>query len=160
MSDSKQERIVQAIKDEVARVPYEDFSIGSVIRACGISRGSFYQYFRNKEDVFYFLISDYQKQIVEDMALRAENVLFLETPDPFHQRMLSREGALEELRGILLRRTGREVEVRVTAGEAGQRLLDIPLEEEIAGAIGIPLEAYTEEPEDAGWNYEENDSES
>lgn len=67
LSDSKQERIVQAIKDEVARVPYEDFSIGSVIRACGISRGSFYQYFRNKEDVFYFLISDYQKQIVEDM---------------------------------------------------------------------------------------------
>ena len=67
LPESKQDRIVQAIKDEVERASYEEFSVGSVIRACGISRGSFYQYFPNKEDIFLFLIADYQQQIVDDM---------------------------------------------------------------------------------------------
>ena len=67
LPESKQERIVQAIKDEIARASYEDFSIGSILRSCNISRGSFYQYFHNKEDIFLFLISDYQQKIIDDM---------------------------------------------------------------------------------------------
>ena len=67
LPESKQERIVQAIKDEIARAPFEEFSIGNVIRNCGISRGSFYQYFHNKEDIFFYLISDYQNKIIQDI---------------------------------------------------------------------------------------------
>lgn len=68
LPESKQERIIAAIKEEIARVPYEDFAIGSIIRQCGISRGSFYQYFHNKEDIYLYLISGYQKQIVTHMT--------------------------------------------------------------------------------------------
>ena len=65
LPESKQERIIEALKAEIANVPYEDFSIGTVIRSCGISRGSFYQYFHSKEDIYLFFLSGYQKQIFD-----------------------------------------------------------------------------------------------
>lgn len=65
LPDSKQQRIIKAIKEEIARSSYDDFSIGSIIRECSISRGSFYQYFHNKEDIYLYFISGYQKQIFE-----------------------------------------------------------------------------------------------
>ena len=64
LPDSKRERILEAIKEEIARSPYEDFSIGAITRECGISRGSFYQYFKNKEDIYLYLLSGYQMQIL------------------------------------------------------------------------------------------------
>lgn len=67
LSDSKQERIMEAIKEEIAKAPFENFSIGSVIKSCRISRGSFYQYFSNKEDIYMYLIYGYQKQIFSHM---------------------------------------------------------------------------------------------
>ena len=63
LPESKKTRILEAVKAEIARSPYESFSIGTIVRECGISRGSFYQYFRNKEDIYLYLLSDYQEQI-------------------------------------------------------------------------------------------------
>lgn len=65
LPESKQERIIEALKTEIANVPYEDFSIGSIIRKCGISRGSFYQYFHSKEEIYLYFLSGYQKQIID-----------------------------------------------------------------------------------------------
>ena len=64
LPESKRDRILDAIKEEIARSLYEDFSIGAIIRQCGISRGSFYQYFKNKEDIYLYLMSGYQEQIL------------------------------------------------------------------------------------------------
>lgn len=61
----KQQHIVEAIKEEITRVPYEEFSIYNVVRNCGISRGSFYQYFSNKEDIMLYLLSSYNKSVLE-----------------------------------------------------------------------------------------------
>ncbi len=60
----KQQHIIEAIKEEITRVPYEEFSIYNVVRNCGISRGSFYQYFSNKEDIMLYLLSSYNKSIL------------------------------------------------------------------------------------------------
>jgi len=65
LAESKQQRIIEAIKHEVARVPYEEISINHIISECGISRGSFYQYFENKEDMYLYLIAGYHEQIFE-----------------------------------------------------------------------------------------------
>ena len=65
LPQSKQERIVEAIKNEISQSAFDSFSIGPIIRQCGISRGSFYQYFQNKEDIYLYLISDYQSHILE-----------------------------------------------------------------------------------------------
>ena len=66
LPESKQERIIKAIKEEISRVPFENFSINNVIHQCGISRGSFYQYFHNKEDIYLYLISTYQHLILQN----------------------------------------------------------------------------------------------
>ena len=36
LPESKQERIIEAIKEEISRVPFENFSINNVIHQCGI----------------------------------------------------------------------------------------------------------------------------
>ncbi len=63
LNESKQERIINAIKDEITRSSYEDFSIGNVVKQSGISRGSFYQYFHNKDDIYRYLLEEYRTDI-------------------------------------------------------------------------------------------------
>ncbi len=63
LTQPKQERIMNAVKDEITRSSYENFSIGNVVKQCGISRGSFYQYFRSKDDIFLYLLEEYRTDI-------------------------------------------------------------------------------------------------
>lgn len=51
----KQEKIVAAAVREFARHGYKKASINTIIRDAGISKGSLYQYFRNKEVLFVFI---------------------------------------------------------------------------------------------------------
>ena len=48
----KQERIMDAIISEMGVHDYDAFNIASVIRQSKIPRGSFYQYFVDKDDLF------------------------------------------------------------------------------------------------------------
>lgn len=61
----KQQHIIEAVKAEITRAPFEEFSIYNVVRSCGISRGSFYQYFPNKEDILIYLLSSYNRSILD-----------------------------------------------------------------------------------------------
>ena len=51
----KQERLLTAAAREFAAQPFHEASINSMIRAAGIPRGSFYMYFRDKEELFQYL---------------------------------------------------------------------------------------------------------
>ncbi|WP_071458632.1 TetR/AcrR family transcriptional regulator [Bacillus massilinigeriensis] len=53
----KQETLIRAAKKEFSRVPLHEASIANIIKEAGIPRGSFYQYFEGKEDLYYFLIN-------------------------------------------------------------------------------------------------------
>ena len=64
LPESKREHVLQALQTEIARSPFENFSINNVLRECGISRGSFYQYFRSKEDIYLYFLASYQKSIL------------------------------------------------------------------------------------------------
>jgi AcrR family transcriptional regulator len=64
LPESKREHVLNALRKEITRSTFEAFSINSVVRDCGISRGSFYQYFRSKEDIFLYFLADYQKSIL------------------------------------------------------------------------------------------------
>ena len=50
----KQQRILKAAAQEFSQVGLNEASIAKVIRTADISRGSFYQYFRDKEDLYYY----------------------------------------------------------------------------------------------------------
>ncbi|PFJ04698.1 TetR family transcriptional regulator [Bacillus cereus] len=58
----KKEILIQAAMKEFSRVPLFEASISNIIKDAGIPRGSFYQYFEDKEDVFFFLLNDHSKR--------------------------------------------------------------------------------------------------
>ena len=60
LPEEKREKIRSSIRREFARVPYEDVSINRIVHDAEISRGSFYQYFDGKEDMFRYLLQEYQ----------------------------------------------------------------------------------------------------
>lgn len=66
----KQERILRAAREEFARVPYEEVSINQIIKNAEISRGSFYTYFVDKEDLLSY-IYERQEEAME-CSLRAK----------------------------------------------------------------------------------------
>jgi AcrR family transcriptional regulator len=50
----KKNRIIDAILDELALHTYEHINIQNIIKDANIPRGSFYQYFNDKDDLFAF----------------------------------------------------------------------------------------------------------
>ncbi|MGI6160435.1 MAG: TetR/AcrR family transcriptional regulator [Christensenellales bacterium] len=60
LADAKRERLMNAIRQELSRVPFSKVSINQIVQAADISRGSFYQYFENKQDMLEYLLYDYR----------------------------------------------------------------------------------------------------
>lgn len=54
---SKRKRIEDALIKEMMKHPYEHLNLSNVIRDADISRGSFYQYFINKNDFYFYILS-------------------------------------------------------------------------------------------------------
>ena len=59
LKEEKKNIIKQAAMEECARVPYADISINQIIKAADISRGSFYTYFEDKDDLIRYLLQDF-----------------------------------------------------------------------------------------------------
>lgn len=56
LSKEKQTRILEISAREFAASPYDVASISEIVRQAGIAKGSFYQYFENKQDLYQTLI--------------------------------------------------------------------------------------------------------
>ncbi|SFG21903.1 transcriptional regulator, TetR family [Halobacillus alkaliphilus] len=69
LPEDKKQSLVEACRIEFSRVPLHEASISNMIKVCGISRGSFYQYFEDKEDAFYYLLKEKSKQRQETFIL-------------------------------------------------------------------------------------------
>lgn len=74
LPEEKRERIINAAWEEFASVPFDQVSINRIIRAAAIPRGSFYQYFADKTELFRYL-ADRVKQFARDgfLAVLREN---------------------------------------------------------------------------------------
>lgn len=57
LSEDKQQRIIEASMDEFIASGMHDASINRIIKDADISRGSFYTYFEDKNDLFNFIFS-------------------------------------------------------------------------------------------------------
>lgn len=57
----KQRRILDAAKKEFSRTSLKEASIANVIKDAEIPRGSFYQYFKDKEDLYYYYFQTVQQ---------------------------------------------------------------------------------------------------
>src|SRR5690625_535360 len=55
----KQEVLIEAGEKEFSRVPLFEASIANIVKEAGIPRGSFYQYFHDKEDFYFYILNQY-----------------------------------------------------------------------------------------------------
>ncbi len=56
LDENKRKAVLDAAFNEFSRVPFDEASIKNIINEAGIPRGSFYQYFENKEDLYIYII--------------------------------------------------------------------------------------------------------
>ncbi|MBQ7875095.1 MAG: TetR family transcriptional regulator [Oscillospiraceae bacterium] len=74
LAEEKKQRIFGAIYTELQRVPFPEMSINQVIKNADIPRGSFYQYFENKDDAFDYFITESSKKIKECVITRVSEM--------------------------------------------------------------------------------------
>ncbi|MEQ2443223.1 TetR/AcrR family transcriptional regulator [Pseudoflavonifractor sp. CLA-AP-H29] len=82
----KREKLLSAARAEFARVPYAEASINKMIQTADIPRGSFYMYFRDKEELFLYLAGEYGKRLtalMEELLERRQGDIFAAFLDLF-----------------------------------------------------------------------------
>ena len=60
LKESKKIAILEAAANEFARVPYSAASINQIIKEAEISRGSFYTYFEDKDDLMRYMLRGFR----------------------------------------------------------------------------------------------------
>jgi len=66
LESEKQERIINAALKEFARNGYDKASTNEIIKQAGISKGSLFNYFNNKKELYLFLL-DYVARVIEQI---------------------------------------------------------------------------------------------
>ena len=56
LSKDKQKMLIEAAEREFSRIDFFSSSINQIIQDAGISRGSFYMYFEDKEDLYFYIL--------------------------------------------------------------------------------------------------------
>lgn len=72
---NKKERIIDAAYDLFIKKSYKEITIREIVKNAGISIGSFYQYFYNKDDLYLYLIAEIEKKIYNEYKKRAGKFL-------------------------------------------------------------------------------------
>ena len=96
LPEDKKQNLIRAAKKEFSSVPLFDASISNIIKSAGISRGSFYQYFEDKEDAFFFLLGEFareKKAAFLSMLVKYEGDLFRTFTDFFELFLYEDENA-------------------------------------------------------------------
>lgn len=84
LNKEKREKIKKALKKEFTIHSFEKASISNMIEEANIPRGSFYQYFENKEDALKYIIEDFlddEKEKIKELLIQNEGDIFLTTID-------------------------------------------------------------------------------
>lgn len=79
LSIEKREKIEKALENEFGRASFEKASISNIIEEAKIPRGSFYQYFENKEDAITYIMRKYrllEKETVKRILLETKGNIF------------------------------------------------------------------------------------
>lgn len=67
LNKEKRDKIIEVSLKEFSSVPYPEVSINKIIMNAGIPRGSFYMYFKDKEDLFEYLMEEHYNGFVKNM---------------------------------------------------------------------------------------------
>ena len=64
LPEHKKKKLLESAEIEFARVPLFEASIANIIKMAGVSRGSFYQYFEDKDDIYFYLVDEKVKTAI------------------------------------------------------------------------------------------------
>lgn len=73
LSDDKKQRIFDAAVQEFSTRRFSEASINQIVKNAGIPKGSFYQYFADKEDIYLYVTEEIAKDIHKILGNRACN---------------------------------------------------------------------------------------
>lgn len=79
LHNEKRQRILDAAITEFAAAAYQNVTIDKIVNRARIPKGSFYQYFLNKDDIYMHIFSqvgDVKKSILESMSDRVDELQF------------------------------------------------------------------------------------
>lgn len=104
LSAEKREKILRAAVAEFSRKNYGEASINRIIQAAEIPRGSFYQYFADKQDLFHYVLRHYGEGL-ERVVLESLDAVGGSLPDLplvlFDRIVASSRDGGEQVRDIL-----------------------------------------------------------
>lgn len=86
LSPEKREKIEKAIENEFGRTTFEKASISNIIENAKIPRGSFYQYFEDKEDAIKYIVKKYmkkEKEKIRNILIEVDGNIFDATIEIF-----------------------------------------------------------------------------
>ena len=75
LPEEKRRRITDSAMDEFTSRPYEKTSINRIIEAARIPKGSFYQYFDSKDDLYAYCVKELSRRLLEQRRERHERLL-------------------------------------------------------------------------------------
>lgn len=99
LPEEKRNRFLEAAWEEFVHSSFSDASINQIVQRAGIPRGSFYQYFSGKEELFYYLMSDAWKYCMRryrEVVSHSNGDLFLAQELCFEQ-FVQENGTPQEL---------------------------------------------------------------
>jgi len=65
LPEEKRQKVLAAIYGEFSSYSFDQVSINRIVQHADIPRGSFYQYFKDKNDLFFYLLSTFSEQVLE-----------------------------------------------------------------------------------------------
>lgn len=75
LPEEKKDRILQAARAEFIRFPYEKSSINRILAEAEVPKGSFYQYFDDKSDLFSLCIFSVYEKLIRERKRHGELLL-------------------------------------------------------------------------------------
>lgn len=105
LPEEKRKRLMDACWAEVIRVRFSEVSINRIILAARIPRGSFYQYFEDKEDLIRYLLENMRQYFItllRDILAEAKGDLFA-LPRMAYDRFISQQGRTDPMLAVFIR---------------------------------------------------------
>ncbi len=90
LSLEKQKKLIEAGEREFSRVDFSESSINRIIQDAKISRGSFYMYFTDKEDLYFYILEKYIVKLYRELLNKIEECQgdFIQAFELLHEKII------------------------------------------------------------------------
>ncbi len=128
LPEEKKKRFLDAAWEEFTRTSFEKASINKIIVKARVPRGSFYQYFADKEDLFFYLLGNMMKYLMAEynkILIGEQGDIFRTQIQCFDKVMIHKETDPVFARGMeILQQNPRFMAQAIVEGQVCHRLWD------------------------------------